>query len=147
MCVVIWCSIEMRNSASAAGHEAVPVVIWCSIEMRNSANGGAHRAHPVVIWCSIEMRNSLKVDERVLQSGCDLMLYWNEKQCDKVVKSKRIGCDLMLYWNEKQSRCDCVEGLGVVIWCSIEMRNSALQGLHFRFNVVIWCSIEMRNSS
>ena len=144
------------------------VVIWCSIEMRNSF----FRVWCVLLWLWFD---ALLKWETVLHlkfrtdGGCDLMLYWNEKQFTVCLLFKSNGCDLMLYWNEKQYtilslapnvRCDLMlywnekqflalrtRANGVVIWCSIEMRNSHFLPFPNMRNVVIWCSIEMRNSS
>jgi len=78
--------------------------------------------------------------------GCDLMLYWNEKQYYGIHTITGNGCDLMLYWNEKQSAKILQKPSTVVIWCSIEMRNSGSTRTVRQVVVVIWCSIEMRNS-
>ncbi len=143
--VVIWCSIEMRNSDDLHRQRHPGVVIWCSIEMRNSFRAAFRAGARVVIWCSIEMRNSIGASQnncarlwfdallkwetvrespRVRSPGCDLMLYWNEKQYGQLQRRRLPSCDLMLYWNEKQY-IECNESLiTVVIWCSIEMRNS-----------------------
>ena len=167
--VVIWCSIEMRNSNRADANIRAIVVIWCSIEMRNSQVDHYASAKRVVIWCSIEMRNSsllpvpslvalwfdallkwetvlsefLKIAQQLwfdallkwetvevktseTRLGCDLMLYWNEKQSFKALNQRQKSCDLMLYWNEKQYHQRRPRDCPVVIWCSIEMRNSNL---------------------
>ncbi len=166
--VVIWCSIEMRNSMRAAAEGLGVVVIWCSIEMRNSLHSVWHMAVWVVIWCSIEMRNSQDIIYAIdnllwfdallkwetvtriwptSKCRCDLMLYWNEKQLDVGRVDRRDRCDLMLYWNEKQSLRLARHGVFVVIWCSIEMRNSVSDVTDNPGCVVIWCSIEMRNST
>ncbi len=143
---MIWCSIEMRNSSLAEAFPPLEVVIWCSIEMRNSWRVVGSYARRVVIWCSIEMRNSPSCSASGARPSCDLMLYWNEKQSRWRTPTKFDSCDLMLYWNEKQFPpvacpsppcCDLM-----LYWNEKQCRPFG----PFWTEVVIWCSIEMRNS-
>ena len=77
--VVIWCSIEMRNSPYALG---TPIVmLWFDALLK---------------WETVVLQVRRKV------YSCDLMLYWNEKQCPPCRRWLSLRCDLMLYWNEKQ---------------------------------------------
>ena len=99
----------------------------------------------VVIWCFIEMRNNHKADAHDRQLlWFDALLKWETIYfATPTIKG---GCDLMLYWNEKQYQQAVAECRHVVIWCFIEMRNNFIMPEIAATYVVIWCFIEMRNN-
>ena len=166
--VVIWCSIEMRNSVSCWQWCRTEVVIWCSIEMRNSdksitgqrlmlwfdallkwetvtttPSGETECCDLMLYWNEKQWRER----QRLRISSCDLMLYWNEKQFEARTRSAATCCDLMLYWNEKQWNESMSD---IDLCCDLMLYWNEKQYFLKRwylFFVVIWCSIEMRNSS
>ena len=133
-----------KQSSPRIGRER-RVVIWCSIEMRNSALWPSTR--PIQVWFDA----LLKWETGAKSSGewgwslwFDALLKWETVSWTDI--GSESGCDLMLYWNEKQLNMNVRAEGTVVIWCSIEMRNSRQIGACPEPAVVIWCSIEMRNS-
>ena len=88
----------------------------------------------VVIWCSIEMRNSTEWRPSISKAlWFDALLKW--ETVGKKTLEQVAGCDLMLYWNEKQWQRGRGVGRAVVIWCSIEMRNSAASTINLRYRL------------
>ena len=120
--VVIWCSIEMRNTLLPSLYlltqlwfdallkwetlaplaVVVDVRLWFDALLKWETLKQRLVVEAVGLWFDALLKwETLTRGASRARRGCDLMLYWNEKHSPLLRGFRPSRCDLMLYWNEK----------------------------------------------